>query len=555
MIRFVIAILMLTGIFYSVQAQPSYSYDELGRITADQTKGIKKIIWNNRNRVVELIHVDTSHQADLQFNYDAHGNRILKLSKPRNGNGLLPENTWLYVYYAYDDEGTLIATYERKFEQRNAQGFEETIASVRQAVVGDKQLGYANQECILRNNSFSATVTSGRFQNVEQQGALIAEASNGPVEAYRGNKLYELNNYQQTITTVVTDRKLQTNVSNMPAFSPEVTFASDYYPYGMTMPERDYYSHPYGFNGMERLNSTSDYIATFRVYDARIAQWTSLDPKAGRYAAWSPYVAMVDNPIRYSDPLGDEPLELSFMQRVRSITKKWPKAYGMFRIILDLNSKFSTVDDNGDWKPKVPMHSTPRIPEDVEKSQKKRNKAVASKKGQAPAIGGPEPAGSIDGDLTPESGVRKKTNVDVADEVAQLGNGSRVAKKLLKFIPIVDIGVEIAAAPEGQHPLETGARILIGETPAIGDLLLMGADYLAEDYEPSVPPTIMIVQLNPTIPVGLTPEQYYNIQKSLQLETAIPEEVTWHFPTQPSLNPKLQHAVDELIKKSQQANQ
>jgi len=65
----------------------------------------------------------------------------------------------------------------------------------------------------------------------------------------------------------------------------------------------------YGFNGMEKDDEVkgegNSYDFGARIYDPRIARWMKRDPQASRQAGWSPYKAMLDNPIIYSDPDGN----------------------------------------------------------------------------------------------------------------------------------------------------------------------------------------------------------------------------------------------------------
>jgi RHS repeat-associated protein len=53
----------------------------------------------------------------------------------------------------------------------------------------------------------------------------------------------------------------------------------------------------------EVKDSGNSYSTEFRQYDPRIGKWFSIDPKM---SAWeSPYVSMVNNPLLYSDIMGD----------------------------------------------------------------------------------------------------------------------------------------------------------------------------------------------------------------------------------------------------------
>jgi len=65
----------------------------------------------------------------------------------------------------------------------------------------------------------------------------------------------------------------------------------------------------YAYNGMEKDDEVSgngnSYTTQFRQYDPRLGRWKSLDPLAGKFHYQSPYVAMDNNPILYTDTKGD----------------------------------------------------------------------------------------------------------------------------------------------------------------------------------------------------------------------------------------------------------
>ncbi len=91
----------------------------------------------------------------------------------------------------------------------------------------------------------------------------------------------------------------------------EILQQNHYYPFGMNM-EGEWSQRvngkvtPYQYNGKE-LNTDfdinlNDYGA--RWYDSSIARWTSVDPLAEKYASYSGYNYVLNNPIAFTDPDG-----------------------------------------------------------------------------------------------------------------------------------------------------------------------------------------------------------------------------------------------------------
>ena len=62
------------------------------------------------------------------------------------------------------------------------------------------------------------------------------------------------------------------------------------------------------YNGIEKENDLQIeiYDAPLRELDGQVGVWWQIDPKTENMEMWSPYVSNYDNPLRYSDPLGDE---------------------------------------------------------------------------------------------------------------------------------------------------------------------------------------------------------------------------------------------------------
>ena len=131
-----------------------------------------------------------------------------------------------------------------------------------------------------------------------------------------GMKRYELSNHLGNVMTVISDKVTPVDTTNdglWDYFNPSLVSATDYYPFGMGMPGRNFNSnyYRYGMQGSEKddeLSGVGNHITTFfREGDPRLLIWWTLDPK-GHMQPWqSPYSWMNGNPILNNDPLGDCP--------------------------------------------------------------------------------------------------------------------------------------------------------------------------------------------------------------------------------------------------------
>ncbi|MCD2261040.1 RHS repeat-associated core domain-containing protein, partial [Psychroserpens luteolus] len=91
--------------------------------------------------------------------------------------------------------------------------------------------------------------------------------------------------------------------------SVETLAFSDYYPFGMPMPNRvsGANGYRYAFQGQEKDPETGKEAFEARLWDGRIGRWLTYDP-AG--AGFSPYVGMSNNPINTIDPDGRCPCDV-----------------------------------------------------------------------------------------------------------------------------------------------------------------------------------------------------------------------------------------------------
>lgn len=86
-----------------------------------------------------------------------------------------------------------------------------------------------------------------------------------------------------------------------------------YYPFGLSIralssKALNREKNNYLFNGIEKLSEfdLEIYDAFYRNLDPQIGRWWQRDPASEKYASHSPYNLSGNNPINYSDPLGDD---------------------------------------------------------------------------------------------------------------------------------------------------------------------------------------------------------------------------------------------------------
>lgn len=74
------------------QNSDNYAYDGIGNLIKDEAEEIKEIQWHVNGKVKSVERTATSNKSDLEFYYDAMGQRCIKLEKPRSGGALTDES-------------------------------------------------------------------------------------------------------------------------------------------------------------------------------------------------------------------------------------------------------------------------------------------------------------------------------------------------------------------------------------------------------------------------------------------------------------------------------
>ncbi|MEO8446638.1 MAG: RHS repeat-associated core domain-containing protein [bacterium] len=108
--------------------------------------------------------------------------------------------------------------------------------------------------------------------------------------------------------------------------------AQDYDAWGYLIDGRSYQSEEskFKFTGKERDKENNyDYFGA-RYYDARIANWTSIDPLKEKHYDFSPFNYVLRNPLRLIDPDGKDPRRdqlASISQVVNFLNENQGKSY------------------------------------------------------------------------------------------------------------------------------------------------------------------------------------------------------------------------------------
>jgi RHS repeat-associated protein len=150
------------------------------------------------------------------------------------------------------------------------------------------------------NKNGIGDVCEGRDQG---QGTVAQVTEATPYYQWVGDKRYELSNHLGNVLSVISDRALFTKTGENYGFTPHVLSYSDYYPFGMLVPNRhgSSGSYRYGFNGKEKDDEIKgeglQYDYGFRIYDPRIGKFLSQDPLFKSFPWLTPYQFASNSPI------------------------------------------------------------------------------------------------------------------------------------------------------------------------------------------------------------------------------------------------------------------
>ncbi|WP_340076400.1 3-coathanger stack domain-containing protein [Leptobacterium sp. I13] len=233
-----------------LQTQPinNYIYNSIGQLIKDENEFLT-YTYNASGLVTKVSKncggITPCFNSSVSFFYNDRGQRIKKEQRQTTGVGAVGTNT----YYVRDVAGNVMAIYTEDALSPSPLG--PTL--VEQPIYGNNRLGiYFRQS---------------------------------------GSSVYQLTDHLGNVRAVVSSGGL--------------TNATDYYPGGMPMPNRQLTdgTYRYGYQGdfAETDPETGKPAFELRLYDPRINRWLTTDP-AGQYH--SPYLSMGNNWVNRIDPDG-----------------------------------------------------------------------------------------------------------------------------------------------------------------------------------------------------------------------------------------------------------
>ncbi|HXB13607.1 MAG TPA: hypothetical protein VNZ45_16590 [Bacteroidia bacterium] len=251
-----------TGTHPATSIQPgqgagNYGYDQIGELTSDVQSGITSSNWSVYHKILSITRTTGIVSAgldDMEFAYDAHGNRIMKISKPRDANGNpTNQDKWTYTYYVYDASGNIMATYNRAFSTAAVSSAQtQTLTLAENPIYGGKRIGDFNRmirgtaglvpinvaaiNYILTGYTNNLVTYSGNPNNqaISSPYPSVILAGDRYLQRDLGFKNYELTDHLGNVLDVVSDRKvshpngLGTGVLY---YTADVMQNNDYYPF------------------------------------------------------------------------------------------------------------------------------------------------------------------------------------------------------------------------------------------------------------------------------------------------------------------------------------
>ena len=231
-----------------------YRYDAIGNLARDNGEGLD-ISWNAAGKVDTIW---KNGNVLSTFRYSATGQRQMK--KTRN----------ITDYYIHDASGNVMCIY--RVSKRD-------FKAVERPIYGAKRLGELKQQIDLTT------------------------PTNPSIPPFTiGMRQYELTDHLGNVMATILDRRQPMTLANSDAYLPWIVSTTDYYPFGYPIPNRSTNTggYRYFFNGQEVdsevFGENSLFAFEYRMHDARLGRFWSVDPLAAKYP-WNSTYAFAENRV------------------------------------------------------------------------------------------------------------------------------------------------------------------------------------------------------------------------------------------------------------------
>jgi RHS repeat-associated protein len=308
----------------TINTANNYGYDKLGNLIRDNAEEIAEIGWTSTGKIEFIKRSTGSKKPDLRYGYDATGTRLFKVVQPKQQSGTtagtrMSQEHWDTTWYIKDASGNAMATYTTSHKRLyTAQPANSTLlkkftldelhiyGSQRHGLLKSSQL-LVQQEYsltlgdVIQPDSLFPTQTEGMFTQIQSTEYGITNYTEGEFTFTRGHKQYELSNHLGNVLVTIQDRKWgrqnapQTNCDYYLSYVVTIT---DYHAFGSTVTERSASfggGYRFGFNNQEKESELGDYYAfEYRIHDARLGRFLSVDPLEAEYP-WNSVYAFSEN--------------------------------------------------------------------------------------------------------------------------------------------------------------------------------------------------------------------------------------------------------------------
>jgi hypothetical protein len=176
------------------QSANNYTYDQIGQLTGDAQEQIGAIVWNVYNKIRSVTRSAGSTKSDLEFKYDAMGQRMVKIAKPRASGSASTQEFWTYTYYVRDAQGNVMATYERTLPKTGAT-YKDQIKLKEQHLYGSSRAGMRQVDLLLTSKDYNFSSYNGLLLAGTFQTQVSNPASQVSFKRMVGQKVYEMANH------------------------------------------------------------------------------------------------------------------------------------------------------------------------------------------------------------------------------------------------------------------------------------------------------------------------------------------------------------------------